>query len=263
MKNWIFPYTNTAYKYGFGFYETFRAINKKIIFFDEHIKRLRNSLKFFKLPDIDPDEIFKNLIETIEINNYNDARIRITYSLQGEKLNPFITYEVFPFKPTFQKEVKIAFSKYQLKHNDKIRQFKTTNNFIYFYEFQKVRTRGYDEVIFLDDKGHILEGSRTNIFLVFYDKKSEKLHLKTPAIECGILPGIAREKIISICKALGIRVTQEKLTLNSFKEAEEIFLTNSVHGIINVNYYPGKKNLKSGKTGLITKEFIKKYLLTY
>ncbi len=263
IKYFISPYTNTAYKYGFGFYETLRAMNENIIFFDEHIKRLRNSLKFFKLPDIDPKEIYNNLIDTLERKKFKDARIRITYSLQGEKLNPYITYEVLPFTSTFRKEVKITFSKIQLQHNNKIRQFKTTNNFIYFYEFQKAKARGYDEVIFFDERGHILEGSRTNIFFVFYDKKSGKHYLKTPSIDCGILPGIARKKIFTICKKLGINISQVNLNFNSFIEAEEIFLTNSVHGIINVNSCPGRKCLKSEKTDLIKEEFIKKYLLTY
>jgi branched-subunit amino acid aminotransferase/4-amino-4-deoxychorismate lyase len=263
LRSRISPFTNTAYKYGFGFYETLRAIDKKIIFFDEHIRRLQNSLKQFKLPNVDPAEIYNSLINKIERKKLRDTRIRITYSLQGEKLNPIITYEILPFTPTFREKAKITFSIYRLKHDEKIRQFKTTNNFIYFYEFQNAKARGYDEVIFFDEMGHLLEGSRTNIFLIFYDKRKDNFNIKTPAIDCGILPGIGREKVFEICKQLRIKITQERLNLESIRKAEEIFLTNSVQGIINVNSFPGKKNLKSEKTDLIREEFTKRYLLTY
>lgn len=263
MNNRISPITNTAYKYGFGFYETLRAIDKKIIFFDEHIKRLQDSLKQFKLPNVDPAEIYNSLINQIERKKLKDARIRITYSLQGKKLNPLITYEIFPFTPTFREKAKITISKYRLKHNEIIRQFKTTNNFIYFYEFQNAKARGYDEVIFFDEMGHLLEGSRTNVFLIFSDKATGSFYLKTPAINCGLLPGIGREKIFKICKKLRIKIIQDRLSSESIKEAEEIFLVNSVQGIINVNSFPGRKKLKSEKTDLIKEEFTKKYLLTY
>jgi len=263
MNQRIDPLTNTAYKYGFGFYETMRAINEKIIFFDEHINRLLSSLKYFKLPIIDKKSIYSTLIEKLEKKNLNDARIRITYSLQGNNLNPFITYEVFSFRPSFQKQAKVTFSKYTLKHEDKIRSFKTTNNFIYYHEFLLARKSNYDEVIFFDDGGHILEGSRTNIFFIFYGSGSEKFYLKTPSLDCGILPGIAREKVIKLCKELKIKVIEEALNSTIFNEAQEIFLTNSVHGIIPVKSTPFSKKLPIEKTEFIKSEFAERYLITY
>ena len=57
MRRKISPFTNTAFRYGLGLYETMRAINKEIIFFTEHFNRLWNALNRFKLPLVDPREI--------------------------------------------------------------------------------------------------------------------------------------------------------------------------------------------------------------
>jgi branched-subunit amino acid aminotransferase/4-amino-4-deoxychorismate lyase len=263
MKRNINPLTNSAFKYGLGFYETMRAINKNIIFYDEHIKRLSKSLKDFKLPTINIKDIYKTLIERIEKKNIKDARIRITYSLQGKNLQPFLTYEVVPFVPSFQKQAKIKLSDYILKHSDRLRQHKTTSNFIYFLEFLKAREHNYDEVIFIDDAGHILEGSRTNIFFIFYGEKPGKFYLKTPSLDCGILHGIAREKVIKLCKELRIKILEEPLDQKIFNDADEIFLTNSVHGIIPLKSIPGSKRLYIERTEFIKHEFAKRYLITY
>ena len=263
MRRKISPFTNTAFRYGLGLYETMRAINKEIIFFTEHFNRLWNALNRFKLPLVDPREINFTIKEKMEKKNLDDARIRVTYSLQGPDLKALLNYEVLPFEPLFQKQAKITFSKFILKHNDELRRFKTTSNFIYFLEFINAHYRGIDEVIFFDDAGHILEGSRTNIFFIFYGEKLGKFYIKTPSLDCGILPGIAREKVIKLCKELRIRIFEEPLYQTIFKEADEVFLTNSVHGIVPVRSAPGSRKLPSEKTEIIKQEFQKRYLLFY
>ncbi len=228
--NNINPSLNSAFKYGFGFFETMRSIGSRIIFFDEHINRLNSSLKYFDLTEVNRNEILEEIQREIKIKKFKDTRIRITYSLQNDK--PLINFEFSPYRNPFPENAKITFSNYLLKHSDELRKHKTTNYFINYYEYQKATTLGFNEVIFCDDRGHILEGSRTNIFFIFYDKDFKNLQILTPNTECGLLNGIGRQKVIEICHQNNLKVKETTITHKQISRAKEIFLTNSLHGII-------------------------------
>ncbi len=60
-----------------------------------------------------------------------------------------------------------------------------------FYPRMKLNIEPSDEVIWCNEHGHICEGSFTNIF--FYNTQGQ---LCTPSLDCNILPGIMRSKIM-------------------------------------------------------------------
>lgn len=243
-------FSNSAYKFGFGFFETMRVIKKKIIFFDEHIERLNSSLKNFKLEVVDKEMIKRKILNEISKKKIEDARVRITYSMQQD--GPFISYEVQEFESVFPDKSNLMIYDDVLFHGDLVRQHKTTNYFLYYYQYVRARNFGFDEIIFIDDMGHILEGSRTNVFLVFYRKNFEDLKIYTPKINCGVLPGIARNKVIEICKSLGYQIKEAQIPYNAFLKAQEIFLTNSLYGVIPTSGF--KSKAKDKITNQIKKE---------
>lgn len=251
------PVLNSAFKFGFGFFETMRAINSRIIFFDEHINRLNESLKYFSQNPVDKDKIYSQIQNEIKKRKSKDLRIRITYSLQNEK--PLITLELSPYKNPFPEMVKIKFSNYLLKHNDDLRKHKTTNYFLNYYEYHKAVSSGFNEVIFYDDRGHLLEGSRTNLFLICYDKDHKSFQILTPHTNCGLLNGIARQKVIEICHQNNFKVKETTITHKQFSGAKEIFLTNSLHGIIQVQNFDQK--YKNWVTQILKEQFEKFYIV--
>src|SRR5262249_51940584 len=73
------------------------------------------------------------------------------------------------------------------------------------------------------------EGSRTNVFL-FRDGA-----LVTPSLDGPIVPGIMRGLVIELARGIGLDVWEEKAMTEPWLEgASEVFLTNSVRGIIPV-----------------------------
>lgn len=241
---------DSSFKFGFGLFETFRAINNKLIFFEEHIERISNSLKEFNLPQIDKDEIKYDLEKILKEKNINSARVRITYSLRNDI--PYLTYEVQPFRPTFDELIKIKISDYRVLHEDKLRKHKTTSYFVNYYEYLKSIKEGFQEAIFLDNENHLLEGTRTNIFLIQENK------IYTPKITCGVLPGIARRKIIEICKELNYDVIEREMDIKEIDLAEEIFLTNSLNGVVLVKSL-ANKIFSINLSKFLKEEFEKKF----
>ena len=77
---------------------------------------------------------------------------------------------------------------------------------------------GYDEAIFLNDRGQVCEGSAENIFVI----RDGMLH--TPDRTADILEGITRRAIIALAKDLGIPVAERAIARTELYVSDEIFL---------------------------------------
>ncbi|HWW75058.1 MAG TPA: branched-chain amino acid transaminase [Pyrinomonadaceae bacterium] len=78
---------------------------------------------------------------------------------------------------------------------------------------------GFAEGIALDDRGYVSEGSGENIFLV-HDGK-----VVTPPLASSILPGITRDSVIEICRALEIPLVESGIQRAALYVADELFFT--------------------------------------
>lgn len=78
---------------------------------------------------------------------------------------------------------------------------------------------GYDEAIFLNDRGQVCEGSAENLFLV----RDGILH--TPDRTADILEGITRRGILQIAADLGIACQERPVARTELYHADEVFLT--------------------------------------
>jgi para-aminobenzoate synthetase/4-amino-4-deoxychorismate lyase len=96
---------------------------------------------------------------------------------------------------------------------------------IYESEYKKCREQGFFDVIFTNERGEVTEGAITNVFI----KKDGTFY--TPPVECGLLNGIFRRDFLSQhpeCK-------EKVLPLDDLYFADEVYLTNSVRGMVRVS----------------------------
>ncbi|MBM3252414.1 MAG: hypothetical protein FJZ11_06545, partial [Candidatus Omnitrophica bacterium] len=111
-----------------------------------------------------------------------------------------------------------------------------------------------DEAIILNNRGYVSEGSRSNIFLV----KDNTVF--TPSLSSGCLAGITRKAIFDLAKIYNIKICEGNFTLRDLHTAEEIFLTNSLMGVMALTSLE-KEPIAKGSVGRVTKFFMKKYNL--
>lgn len=234
------PFNNSSFKFGFGFFETFRFEYPNLIFFEEHMARLNFSLRSFKLNPINENEIKKEVLRKIQDQKLKSARVRITVYL-NELSQTQIHYEVIEFKKFFSVMPKIKLAKNIIEHGSYLRRHKTTSYFLNYYELKLARELDFDEAIFIDNKNHILEGTRTNIFFIYYKSRKEKFEVVTPPMSCGILPGIGRKMVIKLLRDQGHKVKEKTFNLKNLTDVKEIFLVNSLNGVIPVYNF---ENLK-------------------
>ncbi|MNL23345.1 putative branched-chain-amino-acid aminotransferase [compost metagenome] len=103
---------------------------------------------------------------------------------------------------------------------------KTTNRAFYDRPRQEAHDeRGLDEVVFLNERSELTEGSFTNLFVEIGGR------LLTPPLSSGLLPGTLRAELIAEGKA-----EEQVLTLADLGSAEAIWLGNSVRGLIRAEW---------------------------
>jgi len=82
-----------------------------------------------------------------------------------------------------------------------------------------------DEVVFLNERGELTEGSFTNVFV------ARNGFLLTPPVSSGLLPGTLRAELLDTGRA-----REHVLTPADLETADAIYLGNSVRGLVRAEH---------------------------
>lgn len=88
---------------------------------------------------------------------------------------------------------------------------------------------GYDDVLRVDPRGHILEAATANIFFI----QGQMLLTPDPALT-PCLPGIMRAQVLNAAEPLGILCRERTFSLSELDRTDGAFLTNAVQGLVRV-----------------------------
>ena len=234
-----------GYSFGLGLFETILLYKGKPVFLDEHLARINKSIVDLGL---NIDKLEKNEVFQYLNNNKNTFEYEVLKIVLSEKNRLFLKREYIYTEKDYQKGFSLNISKVRRNESSIFTFHKTLNYGDNILEKRKSKKLGYDEPIFLNSKNQITEGATSNIFIVVGDK------IYTPKLSCGLLNGIVRQYIIS-----NYDVIEKKIDIEFLNNADEIFLTNSLFGIMPVNNLE-KKVFKSQKLGKNILQNYKKYL---
>ena len=196
----------------FELFETMLIENGKIKDWLVHINRMKMASEYFlfsfnyeKLNNIKNEVLNK-------VQSDNKYRLKLLLKKYGE-----LNYEVTEYINE-RKKVKIILSEKRISSNNTFQYFKTTNRNIYNDEYQKWQNEDFFDVIFLNEKGELSEGAISNIFVKI------KGNWFTPKINCGILNGIERSRLLKEKS----NIKETAIALDDLANAENIILTNSL-----------------------------------
>jgi para-aminobenzoate synthetase / 4-amino-4-deoxychorismate lyase len=85
-----------------------------------------------------------------------------------------------------------------------------------------------EHLLLIDADGSVLETDRANVFAVVDGK------LRTPATDGRILPGVMRARLLAAARQAGIATAEGPLPHAELLAADEVFVTNSVLGVLPV-----------------------------
>ncbi len=137
-------------------------------------------------------------------------------------------------------------------HASPLARLKTLNYLESLMAREEAKKRGVEEALMLNIEGEVAEASTANIFWA----RGNRLY--TPSEECGVLPGIVRGWVLEKVGGCDLSVEEGKYTFSHLEEAEEVFLTNSLMGIMPVCQLEGKV-ISSECPGPLTRILMKIY----
>ncbi|SFV37748.1 para-aminobenzoate synthetase / 4-amino-4-deoxychorismate lyase [Devosia crocina] len=188
-----------------------------------HIARLLASAAYFGLPCDGAAATTRLLQESAAWTG--PMRVRLTLSEKG------IDIAAVPLPPNREK-FRFLIAEERLQSNSVWLAHKTTNRA--FYDEPRIAAHeayGVDEVVFLNERSELTEGSITNLFI------ERDGTLLTPPLSSGLLPGTLRAELVETGQA-----RETILTLADLATAEAIFLGNSVRGLLRAELFqPGAR----------------------
>lgn len=180
---------------------------------DQHLRRLSRSADAlgFRQPIKAQDALNE------AANGDQPLRVRLTMNFRGKVEVTATAFE--PVKEDCLWRVRIA--RTRMKSEDSLYRHKTSKRDLYETARAEFAKDEADEVLLLNERGELCEGTFTNLFV-----EDGTGMLLTPPITCGLLPGILRADLIRERKVRAEVLRPETIT------GRRLFVGNSLRGLI-------------------------------
>ncbi len=251
-----------AIYYGEGLFTSFRSLNGKLIFLEEHLKRLQEAFAFATSTFFFSSsweqlkiEIIEGLRSLLALKKSEDYYFRIMLIPSQNDLEDKCWNVLIESSPLTQLNLASS-SKDQVKKLYQSSQIRSENFYLhpslkspklqdYLLELKRegLDKNKNDELFYLSEKKHLTETMTSNIFIYFDDEKK----FFTPQLDSRILQGVIRSKFIKYLKENKIDLVEKDLSLENLINSDLIILTNSVKilSLANeVNYKADKIQIK-------------------
>ena len=224
-------------------YEVIPVFKSQLIFWKEHISRLKKSLKYLDIKfNVDQKILQIKCRELIEKNDMLEGIVYLHISrgiatrnhawsnfLKPSLVISAISKSIFNLN---QEPISIITDEDIRWKRPYIKSTSLLPNVLLKMKAVKY---GAVECLLKDINGYITEATYSNFFII----KNNKL-LTTP-LENNILPGVTRKKIIEFASTLKIDTLEKKFTEQDVYNSDGAFITNSSSFLIEVNKLNKKK----------------------
>ena len=226
-----------AFQYGDGIFRTFVVENKKPRHWKYHYKKIVEDCLAIKIKPPKEKELLSDIHSLFITNKKAVGKIIISRGIseRGYKFNKDILHNRFLIKTkmpsypkaSFKSGVNLFVCKHKLNPST-LSGVKHLNRLENIVARQEWTSDQYADGILLDHDGHVIECISSNIFM-----RIGKI-IYTPKISHIGIKGVTRELVIQISDQLGFKVKEVTFNLNKLLEADEVLITNSLFGVMQV-----------------------------
>ena len=239
-----------------GVYESIRTYNKKLFRYEDHLNRLKRSLRETRIDFMELDSIENIIYELMIKNDIEDealaylqitrgSAIPRTHSFPEEKISPTTLISVQNLKENTEEQTKGV----KVILQEDVRwlrcDIKSTSLLPVVLASQKATEENAADAILVRD-GMVTEGTHTNFFAV----KNETLY--TAPKSKLILEGITRKVVLELCDNFKIDYREEFIEKDDLKSFDEFFITSTtkeITPVTSIDYW----TINEGNPGKITK----------
>ena len=242
---------NRGLRYGDSLFESLRAVNKKLFFWEDHYLRLMASMRMLRMEipmDFTMEFLEENVQKVIAANNLNEGAARIRFTIfrnEGGFYLPetnTVSY-IIEAKPLENSFYVLDDDRYEVElfkdfyvNPDMLSTLKTNNKIINVVGSIFAKENDYDNCLLINSDKQVVEALNGNLFLV------KGNIIKTPPLKDGCLNGIIRKKLMEIVDKLeGYELEENSISPFELQKADELFITNSIIGIRPITKYRKKE----------------------
>ena len=244
-----------GFLYGDGLFETLRAEGGKVLFLREHLKRLENSAKTFRLP-YSPEFPWEARLRRLLAANGLDhgvARIKIQLTrgvAEGLGLPqaeaPTLVMWAKPYTPPSPEEYVAGWpvATFPQGRTTMVGRHKSLNYLFYLAARQYALDRGAKEAIILEADGRVSEGAATSLVFAVGGEYF------TPGAD-STLPGVTLTVLARGLAKRNITLKWVPTSPVQMRGAQALWLVNSLMGIMPVASWDGEPMRQEGDTSFI------------
>ena len=241
---------------GYGVFDFLRTINGKTFLCEEHIERLRNSAKLFKIKlPVDDDELREITDKLILKNGFKESSVR--FVLTGGETRDGMDFNsatllilVEKSKTPPAKLYKTGVKLITLEHKRELPKAKTLSyiSAVRLYNSDLKKEKAFE--ILYTDNGRVLECSTSNFFIF---RGGE---LITPKND--VLLGVTRNLVLKLARR-DFKIREREIKARELRFADEAFITASNKDILPVVNIDGK-TIGNGKVGENTQKLMDAFI---
>lgn len=261
-----------------GVFTTMRAHGGAAERLDAHLARVRASCEALSLPlPYEDAELAQAVGSLLQVNELSDARLRLTVTRgetivdpeQGPAVRPtvFVTAALLEPHPAELYErgmTVLAYDQFKLNPYDPQAGHKTLDYFSRLGALREAQRRGANEALLFSVHNFLQSGAISNAYVVQDGKLitpptndeiagDETIRTATRYPRGNVLPGITRAAILGAAAAASITVERRAVTIDDVLSADELFLSNSIMGVMPVCRVE-RKAIGNEKPGEVTRK---------
>ena len=217
----MIPLSSIEYAYGFGVYESIRAVRGKALFLEDHLKRLLHSASILQLDHTLTIDTLAAWVTELLARIESDAcnlKILLIGGKDATSARLFIIplAPLFPDKRLYTKGATAITRAYErtLPHA------KSLNMLGSYLAYRDAKKVGAYDALLVNRHGCVTEGTRTNFFVM------KDATIISPPRE-DILEGVTMMHVLDAAKTCGFPVEYKPIPLQSIGTYDTAFLTST------------------------------------
>jgi branched-chain amino acid aminotransferase len=217
-----------GFRFGEAVYESVKLVGRRPLFLARHLDRLHASAEALDLGAAWPEDEVRSILGRL-LGDRTEGVARLYRTGGNGSSSPSSLAWIDPLPSAADPHTPA----WRLAcHPERIVPYlphvKHTHRLAHVRARRTAIDRGFDDAILVHVDGWVLEGSASNLF--FFE--ADTLH--TPALECGVLPGITRDVVLEAAPYCGFRTVEGRYPPAVVAASDECLLTFTSAGVVGV-----------------------------
>lgn len=229
-----------------GLFETLLAVDRAPVDLAAHLDRMAAGCAALGLPQLDRPEAEAAIGRVVQGIGMGRAAVRLTLTAGSggrgleRPLAPVARlFATAAAAPTPAEPARLATVSVRRNEASPASRWKTLAYLDNVLARREAVAAGADEALMLNVAGEVACAAAANVFWIAGGR------LFTPALECGVLAGVMRGRVLRAAQGLGMETAEVRVQPRMLAGAEAVFLTNSLIGVRPVAELDGRRFLPS------------------